>query len=135
MTLRGAEGWLSLFSMPGDDVSRKLELLSLLGAAVAFPFSFLGEDAVLLLLLFGDDAVFLFFSVLSEIATSTTLAVPFFPSTDDDVTREPTLVSLVVRRDVLSFLSWLDDVNSGGGELSFFFVSVVSTKLPLASLL
>ena len=78
VTLRGtAEGWLSLFSAPGDDVTGKLELLlSFLGgddaAAVcngddAFPFSLRGEDNVLLLPLLG--MVSLFTSLLGEDAT------------------------------------------------------------------
>lgn len=54
MTLCGTAGWLSLFSLLGDDVTGKLELLSFLGGdddgdEDAFPFSFLREDAAALL--------------------------------------------------------------------------------------
>lgn len=75
VTLRGtAEGWLSLFSTPGDDVTGKLELLlSFLGGDDAdaadgngddaFPFSLREEDVLLLLLL---DTASLFCSLLGE---------------------------------------------------------------------
>lgn len=131
MTLRGTAGWLSLFSLLGDDVTGKLELLSFLGddggGDDAFPFSFLGEDAAVLLLPLLDAAA-LRFSLLGEDATRES---PLFSLQGDTVKRDSSFFS-VSGSDVLAFLSLLGGDVTGEPELSSLLGSDVFTELSLA---